>query len=114
MTIEIASDDFLESSDTYQLINVEGGKYMFKDLTVKESHTFLETTYTAEDDVVLDADHGLTSENDLFNNKTVKATESSKTLAESLLVPSRSLTRAPNSLPTKALRRWWMRLSWAK
>ena len=85
VTIEIASDDFLESSDTYQLINVEGGKYMFKDLTVKESHTFLETTYTAEDDVVLDADHGLTSENDLFNNKTVKATESSKTLAESLL-----------------------------
>ena len=85
VTIEIASDDFLESSDTYQLINVEGGKYTFKDLAVKESHTFLETTYTAEDDVVLDADHGLTSENDLFNNKTVKATESSKTLAESLL-----------------------------
>ena len=85
VTIEIASDDFLESSDTYQLINVEGGQYTFKDLTVKESHTFLETTYTAEDDVVLDADHGLTSENDLFNNKTVKATESSKTLAESLL-----------------------------
>ena len=85
VTIEIASDDFLESSDTYQLINVEGGKYTFKDLTVKESHTFLETTYTAEDDVVLDADHALTSENDLFNNKTVKATESSKTLAESLL-----------------------------
>lgn len=85
VTIEIASDDFLESSDTYQLINVEGGQYTFKDLTVKESHTFLETTYTAEDDVVLDADHGLTSVNDLFNNKTVKATESSKTLAESLL-----------------------------
>lgn len=85
VTIEIASDDFLESSDTYQLINVEGGTYTFTDLTVKESHTFLETTYTAEDDVVLDADHGLTSENDLFNNKTVKATESSKTLAESLL-----------------------------
>ena len=85
VTIEIASDDFLDSSDTYQLINVEGGKYTFKDLAVKESHTFLETTYTAEDDVVLDADHGLTSENDLFNNKTVKATESSKTLAESLL-----------------------------
>ena len=85
VTIEIASDDFLESSDTYQLINVEGGKYTFTGLTVKESHTFLETTYTAEDGVVLDADHGLTSENDLFNNKTVKATESSKTLAESLL-----------------------------
>ena len=85
VTIEIASDDFLESSDTYQLINVEGGTYTFTDLTVKESHTFLETTYTAEDDVVLDADHGLTSENDLFNNKIVKATESSKTLAESLL-----------------------------
>lgn len=85
VTIEIASDDFLESSDTYQLINVEGGTYTFTDLTVKESHTFLETTYTAEDDVVLDADHGLTSENDLFNNRTVKATESSKTLAESLL-----------------------------
>lgn len=65
VTIEIASDDFLESSDTYQLINVEGGTYTFTDLTVKESHTFLETTYTAEDDVVLDADHGLTSENDL-------------------------------------------------
>lgn len=85
VTIEIASDDFLESSDTYQLINVERGKYTFTGLTVKESHTFLETTYTAEDDVVLDADHALTSENDLFNNKTVKATESSKTLAESLL-----------------------------
>ena len=85
VTIEIASDDFLESSDTYQLINVEGGKYTFTGLTVKESHTFLETTYTAEDGVVLDADHSLTSENDLFNNKTVKATESSKTLAESLL-----------------------------
>lgn len=85
VTIEIASDDFLESSNTYQLINVEGGTYTFTDLTIKESHTFLETTYTAEDDVVLDADHGLTSENDLFNNKTVKATESSKTLAESLL-----------------------------
>ena len=85
VTIEIASDDFLESSDTYQLINVEGGTYTFTDLTVKESHTFLETTYTAEDDVVWDGDRGLTSENDLFNNKTVKATESSKTLAESLL-----------------------------
>lgn len=85
VTIEIASDDFLESSDTYQLINVEGGKYTFKDLTVKESHTFLETTYTADGDVVLGNGENLTSENDLFNNKTVKATESSKTLAESLL-----------------------------
>ena len=85
VTIEIASDDFLESSDTYQLINVEGGKYTFKDLTVKESHTFLETTYTAKGDVVLGNGNSLTSENDLFNNKTVKATESSKTLAESLL-----------------------------
>ena len=85
VTIEIASDDFLESSDTYQLINVEGGKYTFKDLTVKESHTFLETTYTAKGDVVLGNGENLTSENDLFNNKTVKATESSKTLAESLL-----------------------------
>ena len=85
VTIEIASDDFLDSSDTYQLINVEGGKYTFKDLTVKESHTFLETTYTADGDVVLGNGENLTSENDLFNNKTVKATESSKTLAESLL-----------------------------
>lgn len=85
VTIEIASDDFLESSDTYQLINVEGGKYTFKDLTVKESHTFIETTYTANGDVVLGNGENLTSENDLFNNKTVKATESSKTLAESLL-----------------------------
>lgn len=85
VTIEIASDDFLESSDTYQLINVEGGKYTFKDLTVKESHTFLETTYMADGKVVLDDGNSLTSENDLFNNKTVKATESSKTLAESLL-----------------------------
>lgn len=85
VTIEIASDDFLDSSDTYQLINVEGGKYTFKDLTVKESHTFLETTYTAKGDVVLGNGNSLTSENDLFNNKTVKATESSKTLAESLL-----------------------------
>lgn len=85
VTIEIASDDFLESSDTYQLINVEGGKYTFKDLTVKESHTFIETTYTADGDVVLGNGESLTSENDLFNNKTVKATESSKTLAESLL-----------------------------
>ena len=85
VTIEIASDDFLESSDTYQLINVEGGKYTFKDLTVKESHTFLETTYTADGDVVLGNGENLTSENDMFNNKTVKATESSKTLAESLL-----------------------------
>lgn len=85
VTIEIASDDFLESSDTYQLINVEGGKYTFKDLTVKESHTFIETTYTADGDVVLGNGENLTSENDLFNNKTVKATESSKTLAESLL-----------------------------
>lgn len=85
VTLEIASDDFLDSSDTYQLINVEGGKYTFKDLTVKESHTFLETTYTAEGDVVLGNGSSLTSENDLFNNKTVKATESSKTLAESLL-----------------------------
>ena len=85
VTIEIASNDFLESSDTYQLINVEGGKYTFKDLTVKESHTFLETTYTADGDVVLGNGENLTSENDLFNNKTVKATESSKTLAESLL-----------------------------
>lgn len=85
VTIEIASDDFLESSDTYQLINVEGGKYTFKDLTVKESHTFFETTYTADGDVVLGNGENLTSENDLFNNKTVKATESSKTLAESLL-----------------------------
>lgn len=85
VTIEIASDDFLESSDTYQLINVEGGKYTFKDLTVKESHTFIETTYTADGDVVLGDGNSLTSENDLFNNKTVKATESSKTLAESLL-----------------------------
>ena len=85
VTIEIASDDFLESSDTYQLINVEGGKYTFKDLTVKESHTFLETTYTADGDVVLGNGENLTSENNLFNNKTVKATESSKTLAESLL-----------------------------
>ena len=85
VTIEIASDDFLESSNTYQLINVEGGKYTFKDLTVKESHTFIETTYTADGDVVLGNGENLTSENDLFNNKTVKATESSKTLAESLL-----------------------------
>lgn len=85
VTIEIASDDFLESSDTYQLINVEGGKYTFKDLTVKESHTFIETTYTADGDVVLGNGENLTSENDLFNNKTVKATESFKTLAESLL-----------------------------
>ena len=85
VTIEIASDDFLESSDTYQLINVEGGKYTFKDLTVKESHTFIETTYMADGKVVLDDGNSLTSENDLFNNKTVKATESSKTLAESLL-----------------------------
>lgn len=85
VTIEIASDDFLDSSDTYQLINVEGGKYTFKDLTVKESHTFIETTYTADGDVVLGNGENLTSENDLFNNKTVKATESSKTLAESLL-----------------------------
>lgn len=85
VTIEIASNDFLESSDTYQLINVEGGKYTFKDLTVKESHTFIETTYTADGDVVLGNGENLTSENDLFNNKTVKATESSKTLAESLL-----------------------------
>lgn len=85
VTIEIASDDFLDSSDTYQLINVEGGKYTFKDLTVKESHTFIETSYTADGDVVLGNGENLTSENDLFNNKTVKATESSKTLAESLL-----------------------------
>lgn len=85
VTIEIASDDFLESSDTYQLINVEGGKYTFKNLTVKESHTFIETTYTADGDVVLGNGENLTSENNLFNNKTVKATESSKTLAESLL-----------------------------
>lgn len=85
VTIEIASDDFLDSSDTYQLINVEGGKYTFKDLTVKECHTFIETTYTADGDVVLGNGENLTSENDLFNNKTVKATESSKTLAESLL-----------------------------
>ncbi len=85
VTIEIASDGFLESSDTYQLINVEGGKYTFKDLTVKESHTFIETTYTADGDVVLGNGENLTSENNLFNNKTVKATESSKTLAESLL-----------------------------
>ena len=85
VTIEIASDDFLDSSDTYQLINVEGGKYTFKDLTVKESHTFIETTYTADGDVVLGNGENLTSENDLFNNKTVKATESSKTPAESLL-----------------------------
>ena len=85
VTIEIASDDFLDSSDTYQLINVEGGKYTFKDLTVKESHTFLETTYTAKGDVVLGNGNSLTSDNELFNNKTVKATESSKTLAESLL-----------------------------
>lgn len=85
VTIEIASDDFLDSSDTYQLINVEGGKYTFKDLTVKESHTFIETTYTADGDVVLGNGENLTSEKDLFNNKTVKATESSKTLAESLL-----------------------------
>ena len=85
VTIEIASDDFLDGSDTYQLINVEGGKYTFKDLTVKESHTFLETTYTAKGDVVLGNGNSLTSENELFNNKTVKATESSKTLAESLL-----------------------------
>ena len=85
VTLEIASDDFLDSSDTYQLINVEGGKYTFKDLTVKESHTFIETTYTADGDVVLGNGENLTSENDLFNNKTVKATESSKTLAESLL-----------------------------
>lgn len=85
VTIEIASGDFLESSDTYQLINVEGGTYTFTDLTVKESHTFLETTYMADGKVVLDDGNSLTSENDLFNNKTVKATESSKTLAESLL-----------------------------
>ena len=85
VTIEIASDDFLDSSDTYQLINVEGGKYTFKDLTVKESHTFIETTYTADGDVVLGNGENLTSENNLFKNKTVKATESSKTLAESLL-----------------------------
>ena len=85
VTIEIASDDFLESSDTYQLINVEGGKYTFKNLTVKESHTFIETTYTADGDVVLGNGENLTSENNLFNNKTVKATESSKTPAESLL-----------------------------
>ena len=85
VTIEIASDDFLESSDTYQLINVEGGKYTFKDLTVKESHTFIETTYTADGKVVLGDGNSLTSDNELFNNKTVKATESSKTLAESLL-----------------------------
>ena len=85
VTIEIASDDFLDSSDTYQLINVEGGKYTFKDLAVKESHTFIETTYTADGDVVLGNGENLTSENNLFNNKTVKATESSKTLAESLL-----------------------------
>ena len=85
VTIEIASDDFLDSSDTYQLINVEGGTYTFTDLTVKESHTFLETTYMADGKVVLGDGNSLTSENDLFNNKTVKATESSKTLAESLL-----------------------------
>lgn len=85
VTIEIASDDFLESSNTYQLINVEGGTYTFTDLTVKESHTFIETTYMADGKVVLDDGNSLTSENDLFNNKTVKATESSKTLAESLL-----------------------------
>ena len=85
VTLEIASDDFLDSSDTYQLINVEGGKYTFKDLTVKESHTFIETTYTADGDVVLGNGENLTSENNLFNNKTVRATESSKTLAESLL-----------------------------
>ena len=85
VTLEIASDDFLDSSDTYQLINVEGGKYTFKDLTVKESHTFIETTYTADGDVVLGNGENLTSESNLFNNKTVKATESSKTLAESLL-----------------------------
>lgn len=85
VTIEIASDDFLESSNTYQLINVEGGTHTFTDLTVKESHTFLETTYMADGKVVLDDGNSLTSENDLFNNKTVKATESSKTLAESLL-----------------------------
>lgn len=85
VTIEIASDDFLESFNTYQLINVEGGTYTFTDLTVKESHTFLETTYMADGKVVLDDGNSLTSENDLFNNKTVKATESSKTLAESLL-----------------------------
>lgn len=85
VTLEIASDDFLDSSDTYQLINVEGEKYTFKDLTVKESHTFIETTYTADGDVVLGNGENLTSENNLFNNKTVRATESSKTLAESLL-----------------------------
>ena len=68
VTIEIASDDFLDSSDTYQLINVEGGKYTFKDLTVKESHTFIETTYTADGDVVLGNGENLTSENNLFNN----------------------------------------------
>lgn len=85
VTIEIASDDFLESSDTYQLINVEGGKYTFTGLTVKENHTFIETTYTADGDVVLGNGENLTSENNLFSNKTVKATESSKTLAESLL-----------------------------
>ena len=92
LTIELTSDEFLNSSDNYKLIEVgqdNTSSYTFNDLTVKEKHTFVETTYKADGEVVLsnssETGSALTSQNELFNNKTVSVTENSKTLAESLL-----------------------------
>lgn len=87
LTIEIASDDFLREPDAYRLIQVEGNdQYVFSNLKVEADQTFVHTTYTATDDIVLSSEmNTLTSENELFKNKTVSATANSKTLSGTLL-----------------------------
>lgn len=87
LTIELTSNEFLGDADTYRLIEVTGDEqYVFSDLKVKADETFVQTIYTATDDVVLTSQTaGLTSKNELFKNKTVSATQSSKTLSGTLL-----------------------------
>lgn len=112
LTIELTSNEALSSSDDFRLIEVGEGndqKYTFTDLTVKEKHTFVETTYTADDKIVLSNGSGatdtnaLTSKNELFNNKTVSVTENSKTLAESLLGTVAFLNRGAEFIADEGL-----------
>lgn len=88
LTIELTANDFVTEPDTYRLIQVEGNdRYVFSNLKVQADQTFVQTTYTATDDIVLSAADidTLTSKNELFKNKTVQATSSSKTLSSTLL-----------------------------
>ena len=88
LTIELTANDFVSEPDAYRLIQVEGNdRYVFSNLKVQADQTFVQTTYTATDDIVLSAADmdTLTSKNELFKNKTVQATSSSKTLSSTLL-----------------------------